>query len=40
MTYWKAQKEQHLRQLAHLFEGDPGGVWELQRLVLREILYI
>lgn len=25
MTYWKAQKEQHLRQLAHLFEGDPGG---------------
>ena len=25
MTYWKAQKEQHLRQLVHLFEGDPGG---------------
>lgn len=25
MTYWNAQKEQHLRQLAHLFEEDPGG---------------
>ena len=25
MTYREAQKEHHLRQLASLFEGDPGG---------------
>lgn len=25
MTYREAQKEHHLRQLAYLFEGDPGG---------------